>query len=63
MSMHLYPAAEVSRQKGLFRHRGLLLSDGRVVHCAPNRGEHISSAEEFSAGKDRIVEAAEFGPV
>jgi hypothetical protein len=58
IQQHLHPVAEVSRQKGLFRHRGILLADGRVMHCSPARGEHLSSAEEFAAGKDVTIDRA-----
>jgi hypothetical protein len=51
-----YPMAEISRPKGLFRHTGVLLADGRVAHCAPARGEHISSVEEFAAGEDVSID-------
>ena len=47
-----HPSAEISRSKGLFRHRGVLLADGRVARCAPGRGEHVSSVEAFAAGGD-----------
>jgi phage regulator Rha-like protein len=55
----------ISRKKlGALRHIGVLLPDGRVAHCAPVRGEHISSIEEFAAGQgvniDRIVPATEY---
>jgi hypothetical protein len=56
--------ALVSRRKaGAYKHFGVLLPDDRVAHCAPGRGEHISSIEEFSAGEDvtieRLIPAAE----
>lgn len=55
----------ISRQKaGVLRHVGVLLPDGRVAHCLPGRGEHISSIEEFAAGRDvnidRIVPQIEY---
>jgi hypothetical protein len=51
------PIAIISRQKaGIFRHVGVLVPDGRVAHCAPNRGEHISTVEEFAAGGDVTVD-------
>jgi hypothetical protein len=28
------------------------------MHCSPARGEHLSSAEEFAAGKDITVDRA-----
>lgn len=42
----------VSRLKAGFTHVGIQLGDGRVAHCAPGRGEHLSSAEEFAMGQD-----------
>jgi hypothetical protein len=43
----------ISRLKaGAWKHVGILLPDGRVVHCAPGRGEHVSSIEEFAMGHD-----------
>jgi hypothetical protein len=51
------PIALVSRQKlALLRHLGVMLPDGRVAHCTPDRGEHISTIEEFAAGKDVKIE-------
>lgn len=51
--------AVISRKKaGLFRHVGVLLPDGRVAHCSPERGEHISSVEEFADGRDVTIERA-----
>ena len=49
----------ISRQKaGMFRHVGVLLPDGRVAHCSPERGEHISTIEEFADGRDIKIERA-----
>jgi hypothetical protein len=43
----------ISRLKaGAWKHIGILLPDGRVVHCSPVRGEHVSSIEEFAMGHD-----------
>lgn len=43
----------ISRPKlGIIPHAGLLLPDDTVVHCAPERGTHRSSVEEFAAGQD-----------
>ncbi len=51
------PITLVSRQKlALLRHLGVMLPDGRVAHCTPDRGEHISTIEEFAAGKDVKIE-------
>jgi len=49
-----HPIAIVSRPKlkGLWQHVGVLLPDGRVAHCGPGRGEHVSSVEEFARGED-----------
>ena len=41
----------VSRRKGLVMHRGVVLRDGRVLHNTPFKGEHISTLDEFSAGR------------
>lgn len=51
-STQLYPVGIISRPKAGLQHWGVLLSDYRVVHCAPLRGEHVSSSEEFAAGED-----------
>ena len=46
----------ISRLKaGAWKHVGILLPDGRVVHCAPGRGEHVSSIEEFAIGQDVTI--------
>jgi hypothetical protein len=37
---------------GALTHVGILLSDGRVAHCAPGRGEQVSSIEEFAMSQD-----------
>ena len=51
------PLALISRPKlAVLRHIGILLPDARVAHCTPDRGEHISSIEEFAAGKDVKIE-------
>jgi hypothetical protein len=42
----------VARLKAGFTHVGIQLPDGRVAHCAPGRGEHISTAEEFAMSQD-----------
>lgn len=56
----MYTAAQtiavISRRKaGAFQHIGLQLPDGRVVHCAPGKGEHLSSVEEFADGQDVTI--------
>jgi lecithin:retinol acyltransferase len=49
--------ALISRPKlGFLRHLGVLLPDGRVAHCTPERGEHLSTVEEFAAGQDVRIE-------
>jgi len=49
----------ISRQKaGMLRHVGVLLPDGRVAHCSPDRGEHISTIEEFADGRDVKIDRA-----
>lgn len=50
-----YPLAVIGRVKwGMFEHLGVLLPDGRVAHCAPGKGEHVSTLQEF-AGRDGRV--------
>lgn len=41
----------VSRRKGLVMHRGVVLSDGSILHNSPFRGEHVVSEAEFRDGK------------
>jgi hypothetical protein len=41
----------VSRRKGLFMHRGVVLADGNILHNSPLRGEHVVSEAEFRAGR------------
>lgn len=45
------PGDIVSRRKGFVMHKGVALGDGRVLHNTPMRGEHITTEEEFRAGK------------
>ena len=45
------PGDIVSRRKGIVMHKGVVLGDGRVLHNTPLRGEHITTEEEFRAGK------------
>jgi hypothetical protein len=57
MQFSLEPIALISRPKlAVLRHVGVLLPDGRVAHCAPTRGEHVSGVEEFAAGEDVTIE-------
>lgn len=47
----------ISRQATAnLRHLGVLLPDGQVAHCTPQRGEHISTVEEFANGQDVKIE-------
>lgn len=67
MLTHQSPMAVVSRPKAIFlRHVGVLLPNGYVAHCAPGRGEHVSTIEEFAAGYDVTIEKplppADHGP-
>ena len=49
----------VSRPKfGALRHVGVLLPNGYVAHCAPGRGEHVSTVEEFASGHDMTIDRA-----
>ena len=45
------PGDVVSRRKGIFMHRGIVLEDGSVLHNTPMRGRHTSSLEEFGKNK------------
>lgn len=45
------PGDVVSRRKGPFMHRGVVLADGRILHNSPFRGEHVVSESEFRAGR------------
>lgn len=38
-------------EKGLFTHVGVFIGNGRVFHNTPERGEHVSTIQEFSGGK------------
>lgn len=49
--MRYRPGDVVSRRKGLVMHRGVVLSDGSILHNSPFRGEHIVSEAEFRDGK------------
>jgi len=50
MSRYL-PGDVVARRKGLVMHHGVVLSDGRILHNTPRRGEHVSSLAEFGNGR------------
>ena len=45
------PGDVVSRRKGVFMHRGIVLEDGYVLHNTPLKGQHTSTLEEFSKNK------------
>jgi hypothetical protein len=50
-----YPLAIVGRVKaGILEHMGVLLPNGHVAHCAPGRGEHVSTLQEFAGGQERV---------
>ena len=49
--MRYRPGDVVSRRKGLVMHRGVVLSDGSILHNSPFRGEHVVSEAEFRDGK------------
>jgi hypothetical protein len=52
MQTHALPIRVISRPKWvLLRHTGIQLADGRVAHNVPGRDEHISTFEEFAAGR------------
>ena len=55
----IHPGDVVSRRKGIFMHRGIMLEDGRVLHNTPFKGRHASSIDEFS--KDKTVYASRHG--
>ena len=55
------PGDIVSRRKGLVMHHGVALSDGRILHNTPFKGEHICSEEEFRDGKRMYVSSVERG--
>lgn len=48
-----YPIGSIiSCEKELgFEHLGMVVGDDRVFHNAPNRGEHLSTLHDFSAGR------------
>lgn len=49
--MKYRPGDVVSRRKGFVMHRGMVLSDGSILHNSPFRGEHVVSEAEFREGK------------
>lgn len=50
------PGDIVARRKGLVMHKGLVMRDGRILHNTPLRGEHVSTEQEFRAGRRLRVE-------
>lgn len=46
-----HPGDVVSRRKGVFMHRGIVLEDGSVLHNTPVKGRHVSTLAEFSKNK------------
>jgi hypothetical protein len=60
--MTLYrPGDIVARRKGLVMHQGVVLPDGNILHNTPFRGEHVSSAAEFRAGRRVYVSRSRAG--
>ncbi len=57
--MRYRPGDVVSRRKGLVMHRGVVLSDGSILHNSPFRGEHVVSEAEFRDGKRLHVSRTE----
>ncbi len=45
------PGDILYRDKGVHEHLGVAWFDGQVLHNSPRYGEHLSSWEEFAAGK------------
>ena len=60
--MTLYrPGDIVARRKGVVMHHGVVLPDGNILHNTPLRGEHVSTAGEFRAGRRLYVTSARSG--
>ena len=56
LSHRAHGLSVISRSKaGALNHLGILLPDGRVAHCSPGRGEHVSSIEDFSMARDVTI--------
>jgi len=54
---HMQPGDIVVRDKGAFRHLGIVVNGGMVLHNTPELGEHVSSMHEFSRGKPyRVIQ-------
>lgn len=53
MTIHyLEPGDVIKRPKGIFEHQGIYLGNNRVFHNTPERGEHVSSLQEFANGHE-----------
>jgi hypothetical protein len=50
------PGDIVSRRKGFVMHKGIVMSDGSVLHNTPFHGEVRVPMSEFAAGKRVFVE-------
>jgi hypothetical protein len=48
---HMQPGDIVVRDKGTFRHLGIVMNGGMVLHNTPELGEHVSSTHEFCQGR------------
>src|SRR5882762_10144051 len=48
---HMQPGDIIVRDKGAFRHLGIAVDGGMVLHNTPELGEHVSSVHEFCQGK------------
>lgn len=46
-----YPGDVVACDKGVLKHVGVVISENRVLHNTPERGEHISSLFDFCQGR------------
>jgi hypothetical protein len=49
--LELMPGDVVARRKGPVMHKGVVMPGGMILHNSPGRGEHLSTLEEFGAGK------------
>ena len=54
---HIQPGDIVVRDKGAFRHLGIVVNGGMVLHNTPELGEHVSSLRDFCQGKPyRVIQ-------
>jgi hypothetical protein len=54
---HMQPGDIVVRDKGAFRHLGIVVNEGMVLHNTPELGEHISTMDAFCQGKPyRVIQ-------